>query len=113
VCGDDGGCYVLMRPRRMLICGRGDRCWRAGRWNVVLRGMVKEIGVCCSGWCIFEPRAGDSVVLVVATVLMKGVFLRSPVGDWGLFGLLASYWLISGEDLELTDSFSFQETWHV
>ena len=56
---------------------------------------------------------GDFVVLVAIMVLPKWESLKLWVEGWDLFGLLWSYWWISGEDLELTDSFFCQETWLV
>jgi hypothetical protein len=53
------------------------------------------------------------VDLVAIMVLPKWEFLKLWVEGWDLFGLLWSYWWISGEDLELTDSFFCQETWLV
>jgi hypothetical protein len=76
---------------------------------VVLRGMGREIDVCCSEWCISEQLADDSVDQAEVEAGLKEESLRSLVEDWGLFDLLSSYWSTSGVDLELTDSFSCQE----
>ncbi len=59
---------------------------------MVLEVTGREIDACYSVWCIFEQWADGSAVLVEEEVGWKEESLRLPVGDWGLFGLLSSYW---------------------
>ena len=75
-----------------------------------LGGMVRENGVCYSVYCKLEPRVDESGVLLEAEVVKREGPLKYVVGDWGPSGQPLNYWRISGADLELIYSFSFQET---
>jgi hypothetical protein len=58
---------------------------------VVLRGMVREIDVCCCSECIYEQLEDGSVVPAGVEAELKEEFLMFLVEDWSLFGLFASY----------------------